>query len=117
MSDVPVGLFLSGGIYSAGLGALMAPMVKEPIQTFSVGFREREGNELNYARLAARSIGAQYHEVVITPDQFFNALPRLTWHEDEPIAFCGSVPLYFVSALAKEHVKVVLSGEGADELF
>jgi asparagine synthase (glutamine-hydrolysing) len=117
MSDVPVGLFLSGGIDSTGLGALMASMVKEPIKTFSVGFPDRDGNELSYARLAARSIGSEHHEVVVTPEQFFRALPRLIWHEDEPIAFPSSVPLYFVSALAREHVKVVLTGEGADELF
>ena len=117
MSDVPVGLFLSGGIDSTGLAALMAPMVKEPIKTFSVGFPDREGNELSYARLAARSIGSEHHEVVITSEEFFRALPRLIWHEDEPIAFPSSVPLYFVSARAKKHVKVVLTGEGADELF
>jgi len=117
MSDVPVGLFLSGGIDSTGLAALMAPMVKEPIKTFSVAFPEREGNELRYARLAAQSIGSDHHEVVITGDDFFRELPRLIWHEDEPIAFPSSVPLYFVSALARDHVKVVLTGEGADELF
>jgi asparagine synthase (glutamine-hydrolysing) len=117
MSDVPVGLFLSGGIDSSGLAGLMASLVKTPIRTFSVGFPEREGNELNYARLAARSIGSEHHEVVITAEQFFRELPRLIWHEDEPIAFPSSVPLYFVSALAREHVKVVLTGEGADELF
>ncbi|HEU4523045.1 MAG TPA: asparagine synthase (glutamine-hydrolyzing) [Thermoanaerobaculia bacterium] len=117
MSDVPVGLFLSGGIDSTGLGALMAPMVNEPVKTFSVGFPEAEGNELAYARLAARSIGSDHREIVITGDDFFRELPRLVWHEDEPIAFPSSVPLHFVSALAREHVKVVLTGEGADELF
>jgi asparagine synthase (glutamine-hydrolysing) len=117
MSDVPIGLFLSGGIDSTALAALMASMVKEPIKTFSVGFPEREGNELRYARLAARSINSDHHEVVITGEDFFRTLPRLIWHEDEPIAFPSSVPLYFVSALAREHVKVVLTGEGSDELF
>ena len=117
MSDVPVGLFLSGGIDSTGLGALMASMVKEPIKTFSVGFPEKEGNELHYARLAARAIHSDHREVVITGADFFRALPRLIWHEDEPIAFPSSVPLYFVSALAREHVKVVQTGEGSDELF
>src|SRR5256886_10024483 len=81
MSDVPVGLFLSGGIDSAGLGAIMSSLVKEPVKTFSVAFHEREGNELPYARLAARSMGAEYHEVVIGADEFFNVLPRMTWHE------------------------------------
>jgi asparagine synthase (glutamine-hydrolysing) len=117
MSDVPLGLFLSGGIDSSGLAALMAPMVREPIRTFAVGFDEPGANELPYARLAARAVGAEHHEVVVSPGEFFDALPRLIWHEDEPIAFTSSVPLYFVSRLAREHVKVVLTGEGADELF
>jgi asparagine synthase (glutamine-hydrolysing) len=117
MSDVPLGLFLSGGLDSSGLAGLMAPMVKAPIRTFAVGFVEREANELAYARLAARSVGAEHREVVVSPGEFFQALPRLIWHEDEPIAFTSSVPLYFVSRLAREHVKVVLTGEGSDELF
>ena len=117
MSDVPLGLFLSGGIDSTGLAALMAPMVDEPIRTFSVGFAEPGADERGYARLAARSVGAQHREVVATPGEFWSALPQLIWHEDEPIAFPSSVALYFVSRLAREHVKVVLTGEGADELF
>jgi asparagine synthase (glutamine-hydrolysing) len=117
MSDVPLGLFLSGGIDSSGLAALMAPMVREPIRTFAVGFSDPEANELAYARLAARSVGAEHREVVVSSAEFFDALPQLVWHEDEPIAFPSSVPLYFVSRLAREHVKVVLTGEGADELF
>jgi len=117
MSDVPIGLFLSGGIDSSGLAALMAPMVKEPIRTFSVGFTDPEANELEYARLAARRVKSEHREVVVSPEEFFQALPRLVWHEDEPLAFPSSVPLYFVSRLAQEHVKVVLTGEGADELF
>jgi len=117
MSDVPLGLFLSGGIDSSGLAALMAPMVKEPIRTFAVGFADLEANELAYARLAARSVGAEHREVVVSPTEFFDALPQLVWHEDEPITFPSSIPLHFVSRLAREHVKVVLTGEGADELF
>jgi asparagine synthase (glutamine-hydrolysing) len=117
MSDVPLGVFLSGGLDSSGIAALMAPMVKEPIRTFAVGFDEPEANELPYARLAAGAVGALHHEVTVTPREFFCTLPRLVWHEDEPIAFHSSVPLYFVSRLAAEHVKVVLTGEGADELF
>ncbi|HVH66973.1 MAG TPA: asparagine synthase (glutamine-hydrolyzing) [Gemmatimonadales bacterium] len=117
MSDVPLGLFLSGGMDSSGLAALMAPMVTEPIRTFSVGFSDAEANELAYARLAARSVGAEHRELVVAPAEFFGALPQLVWHEDEPIRFPSSVPLYFVSRLARDHVKVVLTGEGADELF
>jgi asparagine synthase (glutamine-hydrolysing) len=117
MSDVPLGLFLSGGLDSSGLAVLMAPMMPQPVKTFAVGFAEREANELRYARLVAKAIGAEHHEVLVSPEQFMQALPKLIWHEDEPIAFPSSVPLYFVSRLATRHVKVVLTGEGADELF
>jgi asparagine synthetase B (glutamine-hydrolysing) len=117
MSDVPLGVFLSGGLDSSALAALVARAIKEPVRTFAVGFRERDANELEFARLAAKSVGAEHRDVVVTPEQYFNALPDLVWHEDEPIAFPSSVPLYFVSRLAREHVKVVLTGEGADELF
>ena len=117
MSDVPLGLFLSGGLDSSGLAALMAPLMPQGLKTFSVGFVEREANELQYARLVAKAVRAQHHDVLVSPEQFLQALPTLIWHEDEPIAFPSSVPLYFVSRLAREHVKVVLTGEGADELF
>jgi asparagine synthase (glutamine-hydrolysing) len=117
MSDVPLGVFLSGGLDSTGIAALTAPMLSEPLRTFAVGFDEPDANELSYARLAAHAIRADHHEVVVSPQEFFAALPSLVWHEDEPMAFPSSVPLYFVSRLAREHVKVVLTGEGADELF
>jgi len=117
MSDVPLGMFLSGGIDSSAIGALMARMVDRPIKTFSVGFEDRAFNELGYAREVADAIGADQHEIVIDDRDFFGALPRLVWHEDEPIAHPSSVPLYFVSKLAREHVKVVLTGEGSDELL
>src|SRR6058998_2342379 len=83
MSDVPLGVFLSGGLDSSGLAAIMASMVPEPIETFAVGFDDAGANELAYARLLARSVGARHHEVVVSPAQFFAALPRLIWHEDE----------------------------------
>ncbi len=117
ISDVPIGLFLSGGIDSTGLGAMMAPMVREPIKTFSVGFRDTAADESRWARMAAAAIGSEHYETVVTPERFFDALPRLIWQEDEPIAFPSSVPLYYLSRLAAGHVKVVMSGEGADELF
>src|SRR5437773_9853982 len=117
MSDVPLGLFLSGGLDSSGLAALMARMVREPIRTFSVGVPDADANELAFARHVALAVGAEHREVVVSPAEFFHALPRLVWHEDEPTAFPSSVLLYFVSRLAAEHVKVVLTGEGADELF
>lgn len=115
MADVPLGMFLSGGIDSSAIAAMMSTMVKEPIKTFSVAFDERDSNELEYARLVAKTFGTDHHEVIVSPEQFFEALPKLIWHEDEPIGFLASVPLYFVSKLAAQHVKVVLTGEGADE--
>jgi len=117
MSDVPLWMFLSGGIDSSAIAALMAKMVDRPIKTFSVAFKERAFNELEYAGQVARAIGADSHEVVIDDRDFFGALPRLIWHEDEPIAHPSSVALYFVSALARRHVTVVLTGEGSDELL
>jgi asparagine synthase (glutamine-hydrolysing) len=117
MADVPLGMFLSGGIDSSAIAAVMSTLVDEPIKTFSVAFAEREANELEYARLVARTFKTDHHEVVISPEQFFNALPDLVWHEDEPLAHPSSVALYFVSALASQHVKVVLTGEGSDELM
>lgn len=117
VSDVPLGAFLSGGIDSSALAALMSEIADEPIRTFAVGFEERAANELQYARRVAEAVDAQHHEVVVSPSEFFDVLPRLIWHEDEPIAFSSSIPLYFVSRLAREHVKVVMTGEGADELF
>ncbi len=117
MADVPLGMFLSGGIDSSAIAAMMSTMVTEPIKTFSVAFREREANELEYARMVASAYKTDHHEILVTPDQFFDVLPKLVWHEDEPIAHLASVPLYFVSELASKHVKVVLTGEGSDELL
>ena len=117
MSDVPLGMFLSGGIDSSAIAALIKRMVTGPVKTFSVGYREARFSELSYAAEVARSIGTDHHEIVIGMEDFFNTLPHLIWHEDEPISWPSSVPLYFVSKLAAEQVKVVLTGEGSDELF
>ena len=117
MADVPLGMFLSGGIDSSAIAACMSEMVREPIKTFSVAFQEREANELEYARIVAQTFKTDHHEIIVSPEQFFEALPALVYQEDEPIAHPSSVPLYFVSKLASEHVKVVLTGEGSDELL
>ena len=117
MADVPLGMFLSGGIDSSAIAALISRMIDRPLQTFSVAFKDRAFNELEYAREVATAIGAVSHEIVIDDRDFFGALPKLVWHEDEPIAHPSSVPLYFVSALARQHVTVVLTGEGSDELL
>jgi asparagine synthase (glutamine-hydrolysing) len=117
MADVPLGMFLSGGLDSSAIAALMAGMIDRPLQTFSVAFQQRAFSELDYARQVSTAIKADAHEIVIDEHDFFGALPRLIWHEDEPIAHPSSVPLYFVSELARRHVKVVLTGEGSDELL
>jgi len=117
MSDVPLGMFLSGGIDSSAVAALMARMTNRAVQTFSVAFKDRAFNELEYARQVATAVGADSHTIVIDDRDFFGALPKLVWHEDEPIAHPSSVPLYFVSELARQHAKVVLTGEGSDELL
>jgi asparagine synthase (glutamine-hydrolysing) len=115
MADVPLGSFLSGGIDSAAITGLMSELVGTGVKTFSVAFAEREANELQFARLVAARFKTDHHEVVVTGDQFFAEVPRLVWHEDEPMAHPSSVPLNFVSRLAAKHVKVVLTGEGSDE--
>ncbi len=117
MADVPLGMFLSGGIDSSAIAAVMAGMRDAPVKTFSVAFAERGANELEYARLVARTFHTDHHEITVSPEDFFAALPKLVWHEDEPLAHLASVPLYFVSRLAAQHVKVVLTGEGSDEML
>jgi asparagine synthase (glutamine-hydrolysing) len=117
MSDVPLGAFLSGGVDSSAIVALMKRMVSGRVVTFSVGYAEGEFSELDYARRVAQALDTEHREVVVSRDDFFGALPSLVWHEDEPIVWPSSVSLYFVAKLAAEHVKVVLTGEGSDELF
>lgn len=117
MADVPFGMFLSGGIDSSAICAMMAGMIDAPVKTFSVGFKEREANEFEFARIVANAYKTEHHEITITPEQFFAELPKLIWHEDEPLGFIASVPLYFVSKLAQQYVKVVLTGEGSDEIL
>jgi asparagine synthase (glutamine-hydrolysing) len=117
MSDVPLGVLLSGGVDSSAIAALAQRAISRPVETFAVGYSEAKFSELSYARQTASALGANHRETVIGIDDFFGALGKLIWHEDEPIAWPSSVPLYFVSKLAAQHVKVVLTGEGSDELF
>jgi len=115
MSDVPLGVFLSGGLDSSAVAAITAGKRSEPIKTFSVGYAEQTHSELPYARAVAELLHSEHHEVVVGWEQFFGVLPKLVWHEDEPLAWPSSVALFFVARLAREHVKVVLTGEGSDE--
>jgi asparagine synthase (glutamine-hydrolysing) len=115
MSDVPLGVFLSGGVDSSAVAALMTNLRREPVATFSVGYREQTYSELPYARTVSDHIHSRHHEVLVGEQEFFGALPHLIWHEDEPIVWPSSISLYFVARLARETVTVVLTGEGADE--
>jgi asparagine synthase (glutamine-hydrolysing) len=115
MSDVPVGVFLSGGVDSSAIAALMTKIRGESIDTFSVGYEESPHSELPYARRVAHHIRSRHHEVRVGSEAFFHALPTLIFHEDEPLAWPSSVPLYFLARLARERVTVVLTGEGSDE--
>jgi asparagine synthase (glutamine-hydrolysing) len=117
MSDVPLGVFLSGGIDSSLIVAAMRECGVGRLMTFSVGFADRSANELPMARTVATAFATEHRDVVVTPESFFEALSALTWHRDLPLTFPASVPLYFVSRLAATAVKVVLTGEGSDELF
>lgn len=115
MSDVPLGMFLSGGLDSSAIAALMTKLRGGAIETFSVGYKEAAYSELPFASTVARHLKSVHHEVLISRREFFDAIPSLIWHEDEPLAGTASVPLYFVSKLARGRVKVVLTGEGSDE--
>lgn len=115
-SDVPVGAFLSSGIDSTSIVAL-AKQYNPNIKTFTVGF-EREGfSEIDIAKDTAEKLNVENIHKVITPKEFIEELPNIIWHMDDPVADPAAVPLYFVAKEASKHVKVVLSGEGADELF
>jgi len=116
VSDVPVGVLLSGGIDSGILTALAAEATPEPVHTFSVGFEERSFDEIEHARAVARRYGTEHHELVLRPNAA-ELLPEIAAAFDEPFADSSSLPTYLVCRLAREHVKVVLSGEGGDELF
>ena len=117
MSDVPLGVFLSGGLDSSLLVAAMRELGVDELRTFSVGFAEAEASELPFARVVASTFRTDHHEVMCDASDFFGALPRLTRHRDHPLTFSASIPLFFVSELAASSVKVVLTGEGSDELF
>jgi asparagine synthase (glutamine-hydrolysing) len=117
-ADVPVGILLSGGLDSSAVLSAVNRVHNGKIYSFSIGFEDGgEFSELEYARIAARDIGAINHEVIIGHKEFVDFLDDFVWFTDEPLADLASVPLYYVSKLASSHVKVVLSGEGSDEIL
>ncbi|MCL4460043.1 MAG: asparagine synthase (glutamine-hydrolyzing) [Chloroflexi bacterium] len=116
VSDVPVGAFLSGGIDSSSVVALMARAMDQPVKTFSIGFEDQSYNELPYARLVAERFQTEHREELVKPNMV-DLVPKLIEYVDEPFADTSLIPTYLVSSLARKEVKVVLSGDGGDELF
>jgi asparagine synthase (glutamine-hydrolysing) len=118
MSDVPFGAFLSGGIDSSAIVAMMARHMDQPVKTFSIGFAEKSFDERPYARRVAERYGTEHHELVVEPEkEILDLLPMLVEHTEEPTADSSALPVFLVSRLAREHVTMVLSGDGGDEVF
>ena len=115
-SDVPLGAFLSGGIDSTVICGLMQTQLDRPVQTFSIGFPVAAFDEREYARQAARHLGTDHHEAVVTPDAL-SILPKLIWHYDEPFGDSSAIPTMYLSQMTREHVTVALTGDAGDELF
>lgn len=116
VSEVPLGAFLSGGVDSSAVVAMMSRFSGRPVKTFSIGFREDSFNELKHARSAAKHFETDHHDFIVTP-QSFELVPEIVRHFDEPFADQSSLPMYLLSKMAREHVTVALSGDGGDELF
>jgi asparagine synthase (glutamine-hydrolysing) len=116
VSDVPIGAFLSGGVDSSTVVALMAEASPTPIRTFSIGFEEADFDELRFARQVAARYGTNHYELVVKPAAL-DVLPKLAWHLDEPFADSSAIPTYYVAKITREHVTVALSGDGGDETF
>ena len=117
VSDVPFGAFLSGGIDSSAIVGLMSRHCRVPVKTFSVGFAEAAYSELRYAREAAKLFGTEHHELTVTQSDLVEHLPRLVWFRDGPVAEPSDIPIFMLAREASRTVKMVLTGEGSDELL
>jgi len=116
VSDVPLGAFLSGGVDSSLVVGIMAKLSRSPVKTFSIGFEEKEFDELSYARLVSNHFATEHHEFIVKPNAV-EILPKLVWHYNEPFADSSAIPTYYVAHLTKDFVKVVLTGDAGDENF
>lgn len=117
-SDVPVGVFLSGGIDSSSVLSLASLLKNSQIETFSAVFKFGNNyDESQYSRLVAKEFNSKHHEVIVSPKEFREFITKFIWYHEEPTTDPSGIPLYFIAKLARDHVKVILSGEGSDELF
>ncbi len=116
ISDVPLGAFLSGGIDSSTVVALMARASAGPVKTFSIGFKKDDFDEAQYARMVAQKFGTEHHEMILEPD-VVQTVEHLTSSMEEPFGDSSMLPTYYVSQMARQHVTVALSGDGGDEIF
>jgi len=117
VSDVPFGVFLSGGLDSSTVTYYMSRILKTPVKTFSIGFEDESYNELHKAEIVADHCGTEHYEEVVKPDHLEKLLPELVYHAEEPLADASMVPMYYLARLASRHVKMALCGDGADEIF
>ncbi len=116
ISDVPLGVFLSGGMDSSGVVAMMSQLSSIPVKTFSIGFSEKDYDELKFAKIIAKRFSTDHHEFIVKPEMV-EILPKLVWHYNEPFADSSALPSYYLSRETKNFVKVALCGDGGDENF
>lgn len=116
ISDVPLGVFLSGGVDSSLIVGIMAKFHGTPIKTFSIGFEEKEFDELSYARAVSGHFSTEHHEFVVRPNAI-EILPKLVWYYNEPFADASAIPTYYLAHLTRDYVKVILTGDAGDENF